>query len=96
MADVAAPTDDELDALIEARLRLVGVDLAQLPTTEDPTTGSPTREEALTYLRSVLRNTAVTLSGWSPPPDDPALAQQVAPPALYPSSTDAWTGRGLA
>jgi hypothetical protein len=89
------PSDDELDVLIETRLRLVGVDLGQLPATvSDPVTGSPSRQEALEYLRSVLRETSVVLASWVPP-EPPPLAQQVAPPALYPSNTHAWTERGL-
>lgn len=96
MADVPAPSDDELNVLIEARLRLVGVDLEQLPATgDDPVTGSPSRQEALMYLRSVLRDTSVVLASWTPPGTKLALAQQVAPPALYPSITHAWTERDL-
>lgn len=79
-------TDDELDILIRARLALLGIDLDQLPpgTDADPETGSPGRDTALSVLRSFLRTTVVQLSAYRFGPD-PALAQQVAPPELYPS-----------
>jgi len=85
------PTDDELDTLIRARLALLGIDLDQLPpgTEPDPETGSPGRETALASLRSFLRTTVPTLSEYRFDAD-PALAQQVAPPTLYPSNTTAW------
>jgi hypothetical protein len=96
VADPSPPTDAELDTIIRARLALVGVDLDQLPSgAADPTTGSPARETALEYLRSILRETAVTVSGWDPPAPTSALDQQVAAPALYPSLYDAWTDGGL-
>lgn len=88
-------SDEQLNTLITSSLGLVGVDLDQLPANSaDPVTGSPSRQQALSYLRSLLRGTAVQLSNWSPPPSDPALNQQVGPPALYPSITDTWTRRG--
>ncbi|MBA2574261.1 MAG: hypothetical protein H0V02_05655 [Nocardioidaceae bacterium] len=50
------PTDDELDALIVTRLRLVGVDLDQLPAIRsDPVTGSPSRREALEFWDTLPR-----------------------------------------
>ncbi len=97
MADPTPPSDAELDALVRARLALVGIDLDQLPSgAADPTTGSPSREDALAYLRGILRGTAPVVSGWDPSPQGPALDQQVAPPALYPSIYQAWTDGGLA
>lgn len=86
------PTDDELDTLIRARLALLGIDIDQLPhgTVADPQTGAPGRETALASLRSFLRTTAVPLAAYRFAPD-PALAQQTAPPLLYPSITTAWT-----
>ncbi|RJK96391.1 hypothetical protein [Vallicoccus soli] len=97
MADPTPPTDAELDTLIRARLALVGVDLDQLPAgAGDPVTGSPSRESALAYLRSVLRGTSTVISDWDLPAASPALDQQVAPPALYPSIYQAWTKGGLA
>lgn len=88
------PTDDELDTLIRARLALLGIDLDQLPpgTAADPETGAPGRETALRTLRSFLRTTVLPLAEYRFGPD-PALAQQTAPPLLYPSITHAWTDR---
>jgi hypothetical protein len=91
-----APTDEQLDVLIRARLALAGVDLDQLPETPDPATGSPSRAQALTSLRTFLRTAVPTVSTWAPPasgPDADAYAQQAAPPLLYPSITQAWTGK---
>lgn len=85
------PTDAELDVLIRARLALLGIDLDQLPpgTDPDPETGAPGRDTALASLRSFLRSTVVPLAGYRFG-DDPALAQQTAPPLLYPSIARAW------
>jgi hypothetical protein len=85
-------TDDELDALITTRLALLGIDLDQLPpgTEPDPDTGAPGRETALASLRMFLRTTVTTVAGYRFGAD-PVLAQQVAPPLLYPSITTAWT-----
>ncbi|HET9141721.1 hypothetical protein [Actinophytocola sp.] len=86
------PTDDELDVLIRARLALLGIDLDQLPpgTAADPVTGAPGRETALASLRSFLRNSVVPVAGYRFGLD-PVLAQQVAPPLLYPAIVTAWT-----
>ena len=86
------PTDDELDTLIRARLSLLGIDLDQLPpgTEADPATGAPGRETALASMRSFLRTTVVPLAAYRFGPD-PNLAQQTAPPLLYPSVAWAWT-----
>ena len=86
------PTDDELDAMIRARLALLGIDLDQLPpgTAADPQTGAPGRETALANLRSFMRTTVLPLATYRFGPD-PALAQQAAPPSLYPSIMSAWT-----
>jgi hypothetical protein len=86
------PTDAELDTMIRARLAVLGIDLDQLPpgTEADPATGAPGRDTALASLRSFLRTTVVQLSAYRFGAD-PALAQQVAPPQLYPSIVTAWT-----
>ncbi|MCI2415825.1 hypothetical protein MOQ72_00175 [Saccharopolyspora sp. K220] len=87
-----APTDDELDTLIRARLALLGIDLDQLPpgTAADPETGAPGRDTALESLRSFMRTTVLPLAAYRFGGDS-ALAQQVAPPQLYPSIATAWT-----
>lgn len=91
------PTEEQLDALIRTRLELIGVDLSDLPATgPDPVSGSPSQADALEHLRSILTTTVPTISGWQPLPSDPALGQQVAPPALYPAQYTAWTDGGLA
>ncbi|HEU5474278.1 MAG TPA: hypothetical protein VFV67_26825 [Actinophytocola sp.] len=86
------PTDEELNILIRARLAVLGIDLDQLPagTAADPATGAPGRETALASLRSFVRSSVVQLAGYRFG-SDPALAQQVAPPQLYPSIGTAWT-----
>jgi hypothetical protein len=88
------PTDDELDTLIRARLALMGIDLDQLPpgTAADPDTGAPGRDTALASLRSFLRTTVLPLAAYRFEAD-PALAQQTAPPLLYPAIAQAWTDR---
>ena len=93
---IAPPTDEELNALIRARLALVGIDLSQLhPTATDPQTGSPSQASVLTSLRAFLRGTVPAVSSWLPAApagaDAARLAQQQAPPALYPSILTAWT-----
>lgn len=86
------PTDEELNILIRARLALLGIDLDQLPpgSAADPVTGAPGRDVALASLRSFLRTTVLPLSNYRFG-SDPVLAQQVAPPQLYPSIVTAWT-----
>lgn len=82
------PSDDELDTMIRARLAVLGIDLDQLPpgSDPDPETGAPGRDTALASLRSFLRTTVSPLSRYRFGAD-PALAQQVAPPVLYPART---------
>lgn len=95
-------TDEELDALIRARLELAGVNLDQLPAdSPDPQTGSPTRAQAMEYLRTFLAGAKVdgkrgggrpaALNTWRPPAAGPELAQQLSAPLEYPSITEAWT-----
>jgi hypothetical protein len=71
----------------------VGVDLDQLPETEDPVTGSPTRAEALEAIREFLRESVLPVIGWLPEAD-PALQQQTMPPVIYPAPHTAWTQGG--
>ena len=91
---LSQPTDAELDVMIRARLASSGIDLDQLPpgTQPDPETGSPGRDTALAGLRSFVRTTIVPLNAYQfavPGADSEdyraTLAQQLAPPALYPS-----------
>lgn len=88
------PTDDELDTMIMARLALLGIDLDQLPpgVVADEETGAPGRDTALASMRSFLRSTVLPLAAYRFGAD-PNLAQQTAPPLLYPSVTQAWTRR---
>jgi len=83
-------SDDALDTLITARLALAGVDLTQLPEVADPATGVPTREQAMTSLRTFLRDTVPAINAWQPPVASPEAAQQAAAPLLYPSIATAW------
>lgn len=89
---LSQPTDADLDVMIRARLAAIGIDLDQLPpgTSPDPETGSPGRDTALAGLRSFVRTTIVPLAAYQfavpgPDADRSALAQQVAPPTLFPS-----------
>lgn len=98
-----SPSDDDLDVLIRTRLALVGIDLDQLPEQPDPRTGSPSRSQALAALRTFLAGPGedgertgglpLALARWTPPAPSPELAQQEAPPALYPSVQAARTGQ---
>jgi hypothetical protein len=83
-------SDDALDTLITTRLALAGVDLTQLPEVADPATGVPTREQAMTSLRTFLRDTVPAINAWQPPVASPEAAQQAAAPLLYPSIATAW------
>ena len=92
------PTDAELNTLIRARLASVGIDLDQLPTTSDPSTGTPTLNSVLSSLRGFMRGTVPAIAAYrlpAPPDTDPAqsaeLSQQGPAPALYPSVMTAWT-----
>lgn len=103
---MGVPSEEELDALIHARLSLAGVDLNQLPETPDPETGAPTRAEAMEYLRTFLAGAKAAdgtrtggrpqaINSWRVPiegEDSDALSQQLAAPLEYPSITAAWTG----
>jgi hypothetical protein len=90
---LSQPTDAELDVMIRARLASIGIDIDQLPagSQPDPETGSPGRDTALAGLRGFVRTTIVPLAAYqfavpeAGPDDRAALAQQVAPPTLYPS-----------
>lgn len=91
-------TTDQLNAFIEARLVLSGVDLSLLPTTPDPVTGAPTRDEVLASLRSFLLSSPPAINSWRPAPvssgvDANALGQELSPPLEYPSISEAWTGK---
>jgi hypothetical protein len=52
---VVSPTDAELRAQAEVRLRLLGVDLSTLPTESPNPTNSPTAETVLASCVSALR-----------------------------------------
>lgn len=104
---VPTPSDAELDAYIKARLALAGVDLSQLPPTQtDPVTGAPSQASVLASLRSFVAGSANAqgvrtggsprvINRWQPTAASDQLAQQEAPPALYPSIYSAWTDGGI-
>ncbi|WP_350278026.1 hypothetical protein [Kribbella sp. HUAS MG21] len=83
---LSQPTDAELDVMIRSRLASIGIDLEQLPagSTPDPETGSPGRDSVLASLRGFVRTTVLPLSSYTFA-TDARLAQQAAPPKLYPS-----------
>jgi hypothetical protein len=76
------PSDAELDALILARLALVGIDLEQLPLSDPSAPADRTR--VMSSLRSFLRSTPPAISGYSPSVQDH-------PPVVYPAPLRAWT-----
>jgi hypothetical protein len=76
------PTDAELDALIRARLQLIGVDLATLPVSDPSAPADQTR--VMNSLRNFLRSTPPVISGYD-------ASVQDHPPVVYPSPFTAWT-----
>jgi hypothetical protein len=88
---------DELTAFIKARLVISGFDLSLLPTTFDPATGVPTQESLLTSLQAFVKVNPGALNTWRPTAtvgdDQDLYQQQEAPPLIYPSITEAWTGK---
>ena len=82
MATTVPPTDEELDALILVRLRLIGIDLSVLPA-DDPSAPADQRR-VLSSTRGILRNTVPTISDYLPD-------VQVHAPAMYPAALPAWT-----
>jgi hypothetical protein len=53
----------------------------------------PTRDQVLASLRSFVASTPGAIAAWTPPATGPAYAQQASPPLIYPSITEAWTGK---
>jgi hypothetical protein len=86
---LSEPTTEQLDAYVRTRLALAGFDLSLLPEVFDAATGVPTRDQVLANLRSFVASTPGAISGWAPPAEGPAYA----PPLIYPSITEAWTGK---
>lgn len=70
-------TDEELDAYILTRLRIIGVDLDVLP--EDDPDAPADRRRILASARRFLRRTVPALSDFE-------LDPQQVPPAIYPST----------
>ncbi len=82
MATTVPPTDAELDALIRARLQLIGIDLAQLPVSDPSAPADQTR--VMASLRNFLRTTPKTISDYAPD-------VQNHPPVVYTAPFTAWT-----
>jgi hypothetical protein len=76
------PTDAELDAMILARLALIGIDLDQLPLSDPDAPADRTR--VMNSLRNFLRSTPPVISDYSPSVQDH-------PPVIYPGPFTAWT-----
>lgn len=85
MAVTTPPTDAELDALIRARLALIGIDLTQLPLYDPSAPADQVR--VMSSLRSFLRSTPKTIS-------DYAASEQEHPPVVYTGPFTAWTAEG--
>jgi hypothetical protein len=81
---MAPPTDAELDAMIRARLALIGIDLDQLPVSDPSAPADQTR--VMSSLRNFLRSTPPVISDYSPSVQDH-------PPVVYPAPFTAWTDR---
>ena len=81
---MAPPTDAELDAMIRARLALIGIDLTQLPVSDPSAPADQTR--VMSSLRNFLRTTPPVISDYSPSVQDH-------PPVVYPAPFTAWTDR---
>jgi hypothetical protein len=81
---MAPPTDAELDAMIRARLALIGIDLTQLPVSDPSAPADQTR--VMSSLRNFLRSTPPVISDYSPSVQDH-------PPVAYPAPFTAWTDR---
>ncbi|MEW6269824.1 MAG: hypothetical protein AB1689_11075 [Thermodesulfobacteriota bacterium] len=77
-----APTDDELNAWIIARLNLIGVDLSVLPVSDSSAPADQTR--ILSSVRNLLRGSVPTISAY-------VADVQENPPVLYPAELSAWT-----
>lgn len=92
-APLSEPTAEQLDTYVRTRLTLAGFDLSLLPEVFDADTGVPTQAQVLTSLKSFVASTPGAISGWAPPADSPAYAQQASPPLIYPSITEAWTDK---
>jgi len=78
-----APTDDELNTWIIARLNLIGIDLTVLPVSDTSAPADQTR--ILSSVRSLLRGSVPTISGF-------VADVQENPPVLYPAEFSEWTG----
>ncbi len=82
MAMTEPPTDEELDALILVRLRLIGIDLSVLPA-DDPDAPADQRR-VLSSTRGILRSTVPVISDYLPDVQEHA-------PAMYPAALTEWT-----
>ncbi len=74
-------SDEDLDAYIEARLKLLGVDLSVLP--EDDEDAPADQRRILASARRFLRSTPGAIADFELDPLGPA-------PAIYPSEMSAW------
>lgn len=85
MSPPPAPTDAELDVLIDARLRLIGIDISVLPVSDAAAPIDQTRLR--TSVRALLRGTVPVISSYE-------LDVQKYPPVLYPAPFLEWTDEG--
>jgi hypothetical protein len=74
-------TDEELNAYILTRLRLIGVDIGVLP--EDDADAPADQRRVLASARNLLRNTVPVIS-------DFVIDVQEVPPMLYPAGFTSW------
>ena len=92
-------TTEQLNAYIQARLVVSGIDIGLFPTAADPVSGAPTQEQVMSSLREFILSNPAVINTWRPvavqgTPDNAVLLSQMqSPPLEYPSIAEAWTGR---
>jgi hypothetical protein len=77
---ITPPSDAELNAFMETRFRLSGIDLSVLPATGDgdPVTGAPSRELVLLVMRLLI-------GIFTPPVEQAHRDPQQFPPVMFPA-----------
>lgn len=95
----ATLTTEQLNAYIQAKLAISGIDFALFPTVADPVTGAPTQDQVLASMRQFILANPASINRWRPavsgaaPDNADMLSQMLAVPLEYPSISEAWTGK---
>jgi len=77
---VTPPTDDELNTYIRARLALLSIDISVLPESQ--------QTSLLSSCRTILRNTVVAISSYTPDVQTYAPALYTAPQSYWASEEE--------